>query len=364
MRSLRVLLACDIATNGTGNPYTLQLLHALEAHPDVASVQHGTSWMRVPEIRFDVVHLQWPEALTRWNEPSESDLRTVKSALERWSAEAAVVVTVHNEHPHYRDTPAFRELYRTVYAHAAGLVHLGEASRRLVRQRFEQEIATAKEAVIPHGNYDWFPNEVSRQASREALAVASDANVVLTFGRIRAMEEVELLRRGFGTMRLPRRRLLVAGRLPHGKSRRNWRYWTVRVPIWAHPHMQRVEKFVAPDRVQLYLNAADVLVVPRRKVLNSGNVALGFTFGRVVVGPDRGVVGEVLRRTGNPVFDPADPRSLGEALREGMTLAREGQGHRNRDYATEMMSWGPIAEQHVALYQGLQEAEVTDTTSR
>jgi hypothetical protein len=40
-----VLLACDIDTDGKGNPYTLQLLHAMETHLGVAAVQHGTSWM-------------------------------------------------------------------------------------------------------------------------------------------------------------------------------------------------------------------------------------------------------------------------------------------------------------------------------
>ncbi len=48
---------------------------------------------------------------------------------------------------------------------------------------------------------------------------------------------------------------------------------------------------------------ADVLFIPIIKSLNSGNVALGNTFGKVVVGPNYGVIGEELEKLGNPVFD-------------------------------------------------------------
>jgi glycosyltransferase involved in cell wall biosynthesis len=82
-------------------------------------------------------------------------------------------------------------------------------------------------------------------------------------------------------------------------------------------------------------------------------MALGFTFGRVVVGPDVGVVGEILRATGNPVYDPRRPNSLGKALERASKLRRRGKGQENAAYARSRMDWSSIAQQHVALYDKL-----------
>jgi hypothetical protein len=107
---------------------------------------------------------------------------------------------------------------------------------------------------------------------------------------------------------------------------------------------------VEESDAQHYLNAADVLFIPRFHVLNSGNVTLGMTFGRVVVGPDSWDVGELLRETGNPVFDPDRPETAARALDEAFRLARAGIiGTRNKELA--LSEWS--VEQCAAKYAGL-----------
>lgn len=56
---------------------------------------------------------------------------------------------------------------------------------------------------------------------------------------------------------------------------------------------------VPAEKVQYFVNAADALVISRLQVLNSANVKVGSSFGKVVVGPDSGVVGEILHQTGS-----------------------------------------------------------------
>jgi glycosyltransferase involved in cell wall biosynthesis len=91
--------------------------------------------------------------------------------------------------------------------------------------------------------------------------------------------------------------------------------------------------------LSLQFAASDVVLIQRKKVLNSGNLPMGFYFGKVVVGPDRGNVGEILRETGNPVFDPDDENSVARAVREAFTLAEQGKGEENRLYAEK--NWSP-----------------------
>jgi glycosyltransferase involved in cell wall biosynthesis len=120
------------------------------------------------------------------------------------------------------------------------------------------------------------------------------------------------------------------------------------------PNVQVYEERIPVDDVQLFMQAADVLVIPRKQALNSGNVALGFTFGKVVVGAEHGVIGETLRHTGNPVFDPDQPEQLGKAIREGIRLAQQEKGLQNLQFAKSNLQWRGIADQHVVFYQRLQ----------
>ncbi len=113
------------------------------------------------------------------------------------------------------------------------------------------------------------------------------------------------------------------------------------------------EGFLPEDEVQDYLNAADILIIPRINSLNSGNVALGLTFGKVIVGPDTGVIGETLRATGNPVFDPQNRKSLAVALLLARDLLTTKLGENNRAFAMNELDWGKIAQQHIAFYKQL-----------
>ena len=348
---MRILLACDISTNGKGNPFTLQLLHALETHPDVTAVQHGTSWMKVPEAKFDVVHIHWPELLTNWAEPTPKEISDIQKVLTRWKQESAIVATVHNEYPHYRDTEAFRRLYRLVYTYTDGIIHMGEASKRVMRKRYADEMDRADEVVIPHGNYAYFPNEVSEESARLELDVPQDANVFLCFGSIRSMSEWKLIRNAFREANVPNPYFIIAANMPYRESRDSWRYWTVRVPIYCNPNMHREEGFIPPQRVQYYMNAADVTVIPRYDALNSGNVPLGMTFGNIVVGPDVGVIGEMLRATGNPTFDPLHSQTVFAALEEAVAKKNTALPYSNRIYAKDELNWVKTADRHVNHYK-------------
>ena len=125
-----------------------------------------------------------------------------------------------------------------------------------------------------------------------------------------------------------------------------------------HPQYKFGHTFVPDDQVQCYLNASDVLLIQRRNPLNSGNLVLGFTFGRVVVGPNQGNVGEILRTTGNPVFEPGCAKSFSNALDRGLTLSQQGHGEMNRRHADREWDLMKAGLQHVALYRSLQHGVV------
>jgi glycosyltransferase involved in cell wall biosynthesis len=332
---------------------------SLAARPEVREVVFGVERFREGPPGFDVVHLHWPEALVRWREPGEDDIARLRRRLEDWRRAAVLVATVHNRFPHYRDTEAYRRLFRTVYEQMDGVVHMGKASRNDFANRYPH-LASLPQEVIPHGLYSSYANEVTPEEARADLGISRSTFVVLSFGSLRHPEELRLLVRGFRALPLEDKRLLIAGTIEWHRLRavrlyQRWQRWR----LSRHADMEHHPGFIPDERVQHYLNAADVLVVPRHVVLNSGSLVLGFTFGRAVAGPDTGVVGEILRETGNPVFEPWHHRSLTGALLRARDLGPRELGARNRAHAEAHWGWEGIAERYVRFYRNLAERKVS-----
>ena len=77
---------------------------------------------------------------------------------------------------------------------------------------------------------------------------------------------------------------------------------------WRHMRLEPKRDFT-DEEVALYFAAADAVFIQRLDDLNSGNLPMAFLFRKAVAGPAGGNIGEWLRKTDNPVFDPQDPDS-------------------------------------------------------
>jgi glycosyltransferase involved in cell wall biosynthesis len=206
--------------------------------------------------------------------------------------------------------------------------------------------------VVPHHNYASLPNTAGRIEARRRLRIPRGARVLLVFGAIRNEAERRLVLSGFRHARVPHKVLLVS-RWRENLAEVSWirlKYWLRdlhRMYYRMHPRYHFNYGFVEEKDAQLYLNAADVLLIPRLHVLNSGNVTLGMTFGKVVVGPDSLDVGELLRTTGNVVFDPDRPQTVAAAIEQAMQLAEQGEiGPANRTLALREWSADQCAQRY------------------
>ena len=346
------------------NRFLVDLNAALKGHVNLVH-SHETFWAM--EGEFDVVHLHFPEYLTYEIEQAyehgltDELIAACETRLRHWSQRAAIVITRHVLLPHDAlHDPAWERLYELVYRYCDGVAHFANASIDEFRERYATTTFVRGEpvhAAIPHHNYSSLPNTVSREEARRRLGVSNGAKVMLVFGAIRNDAERQLILDTFHSLKIPRKLLLVSRWRETLKPIR-WirlKYWLrdlIRLGHRLNPLYHFHYGFVEEADTQLYLNAADVLFIPRFHVLNSGNVTLGMTFGRVVVGPDSWDVGELLRETGNPVFDPDRPETAINAMEEGFRLAEEGRiPAANRERA--LAEWTPekCAEKYVALYE-------------
>lgn len=123
-------------------------------------------------------------------------------------------------------------------------------------------------------------------------------------------------------------------------NRRNPKYWLKPLlHYWKYkikaPNLISSCCFVSDDLLPYYYAVSDVSFIQRLDILNSGSVPMGMYMGHVLVGPDLGNVGTLLRSNQNPVFDPKDYRSAVEAVEQGLYLYTQGIGDKNREKALE-----------------------------
>jgi glycosyltransferase involved in cell wall biosynthesis len=352
----------DVLMVPTPGSYTDEFVDGLEAHG--ASVRTSGGLFRVTAgIREggvpDVLHLHFLDEFFLMDSRLLSVARAVAFLLELALARllgVTVVWTVHNLHHHDNPHPRIEYAVRHLasYLCVAIVVHC-DAAGDLVAEAYRLPAPVrSKIRTVPHGNYDErYPDEVTRDRARDRLGFDDDDRVLLFFGQVRRYKQVDELVRTFGRVDAADARLLVAGKpvdddyvddiaeLAAGDDR-----------------VRTVFEFVPDEEVQVYMEAADVVVLPYRTILTSGTVLLAMTFANPVVAPRLGCVGELLDAEGGFPYDPDRRGALLDALEAATSASLCGLGEHNRS-KVDHLDWSSIARWTLRVYTDPADPEPT-----
>lgn len=308
-------------SNRLQNPYNARINERLPEH-GVHVVEYDP--LRAPFVPADIVHVHWPESsfnhgLLGARITTESLLAVLRLQRRRG---ARVVWTAHNLRAHERRYARSEEAFWGRYLPLVdGIVALGPSSLTRLREN-RPELADRPTFVIPHPHYRGeYPDHIDRRAARAALGLPFSRPVLAFFGHIKAYKNVPaFIESG---LRLPGAHLVVAG-LPRDRA-------LAAEVRRAAGHSSRVHltlRYIGSEDTQLYLRAADLLVLPYRDILNSGTALLGLSFDRPVWLP-AGPLAEELHRMipGSWVHSGRlDPRALSDALEGIQSLPERTEG--------------------------------------
>ena len=76
-------------------------------------------------------------------------------------------------------------------------------------------------------------------------------------------------------------------------------------------------------------------------------------YGLVVVGPDCGNVGPLLKEWGYPVFNVDNPQNIGSIIKHGIQMGKEGFGKHNREAQLKEYATAHISDNLYLIYQTL-----------
>jgi hypothetical protein len=309
-----------------GNPYIYTLIEGLQkSHPDCEILWGREPFWSDDIFSFDIVHFHWPQTFMGRDRHTEADLL---HHIERMrSAGVKVIATCHDLEPHYNQFADKAESMKIVYSHSDAIIHLGEYSKEL----FEKRYPHAKHILIPHHLYDTvYTHLPSRVESLKYLNLPEDKTYVLCFGAFRAKQECQLIIKL--SKQLANRNIIILAPSFMNIWWRSFRmfhkclkklYYQYRYNIFCTGSTWRA---VSDDDLPYYYMAADVVLIHRLKILNSGNAMMPMLFGKVVVGPNCGNVEGLLSRWGYPVFNVNDLQSVEESVLRGIYLEKKGFG--------------------------------------
>ncbi len=237
------------------------------------------------ENKYDIVHVHWPELFangkTIFHVLKKSN-RFLRALAYQKKQGAKLVWTCHDVVSHNRPYPLAEKLVMHLFIRLVdGIIAPLQASYGFATSCFPQ-LKNTPYTIIPTGHYlDIYNNNIPRREVREILNISPEKTVIGFVGNISPYKGVFELLKTFHKITQQNTVLLLAGK-PDSKKTRE----TVRKLAGDNENIAINWGMIPNDRMQMYFNASDLIVLPFREINNSGSLYMALGFGRHVLVPD------------------------------------------------------------------------------
>jgi D-inositol-3-phosphate glycosyltransferase len=287
-----------------------------------------------------------------WNNKIELFDRTILMAYYKLCGKK-IALTAHNVNQARRDAKdslVNRITLRIQYRLCDHIfVHTKKMKDELCR---DFGVAERTVTVIRHPINDAFPDtDLTPSEAKRHLGLQENEKAVLFFGRIRPYKGIEHLLAAFQLLAANHSdyRLIIAGEPKKGSEEyRHQIEQTVKTEFTPGQIIMKIQ-FIPDEEMEVYLKAADVLVLPYKEIFQSGVLFLAYSFGLPVVATDVGSFREeiVEGRTGF-LCQPGDLAELAKAIETYFVsdLYKNLKVRRQelKDYADANHSWNAVAD--------------------
>lgn len=316
------------ATAEAANPFSTLTMGAMPT-----GVQSSWfTWRRALLGRYDVLHVHWPELLLRSRSRTGRVLRWAGATLllgRLAVTRTPVVRTLHNTAPHELRSPVERAFLHRFDAVTTRWVHMAES---------HGEGSSRPAAVIPHGHYrTWYPQPGG----------APRPGRLLYFGLIRPYKDVPVLIDRFAG--LPQDAdvsLRVVGSLRSPELRDE-----IERAAAADERVDLSLRFVPDDELAAEVAEAELVVLPYRRMDNSGALLLALSLDRPALVPATPSTCEIAREVGPGWVLTYDGSLRTEHLADALAQVRAGGRGDRPDLSRR--EWDHVGALHETLYREL-----------
>ena len=305
--------------------------------------------IRAP-CRIDVLNIHWIHPYVLADRLHLSLLYSVQFFIDlfliRWTG-VKLVWTVHNRFSHDAEFPRW-ELWirRSLSKLVDRLILLNESTLDSLAKAYH--FNPAKAAIIPHGHYrNFYQPAINQSLARQELGLSQSGLVYLNLGILKPYKGIEYLLKVWKSNQTvsAENTLLIVGK-PYSQA------YGVTLERLAKglQTMMLMPEFAEDNTIHLFFSAADVVVLPFEKILNSGSLILAMSFGKPIIAPDLGGIAELLGDADRLLYQPSDPQGLARMLEKSLQIDLDELGKLTTQ-ACDRLDWRSIAEKTLQVYQ-------------
>ncbi len=260
---------------------------------------------------FDVVNIQFPEAIFNWEKPSQTQLEELEYNIINWKKSSKLVLLFNDHVSHYDSNNKFKKLFDLVHKHCDGVIHLGKYSLKKYNSLFTD---LCLQEVIYHPLYQSLTGDFKIKNIKYKFDIGlSDKYVVSAIGNVRSKEEMKFIISAFKKVSTKNKFLIVPKmydflRLPKYFPYRFRRVYKALIEKWYFYPLKRNQyafglTFIDYNMIVDLLNKTSLMIIPRMRSLNSGIVFLGLTFDKPMLVPKIGNLTEIGEQFKFPLLD-------------------------------------------------------------
>jgi D-inositol-3-phosphate glycosyltransferase len=310
-----------------------------------------------------VFHILWPNKFIFFD-------RTILNLYYR-SLGKKLVFTAHNINTEARDKKdsSFNRASLRIHYHLMDhiFVHTQEMSQQLTTGF---GVGPEKITILTFPINNVTPRTgITNTQARLELDIPPDEKIILFFGNIAEYKGLEDLIRAIPELRLRLGpfRVLIAGSVKAGAEGHFAAVLKLIKELDVSPLVDLRIDYIPEEKVELYFKSADLLVLPYRRIFQSGVLFLSYSFGLPVLVADSGSLRqEVIEGKTGFVCRPYDPADLADKVDHYFKSDLFTELEKRRDWivknANENHSWEKLASTTRHAYECLLE-EVEDPVS-
>jgi beta-1,4-mannosyltransferase len=271
-------------------------------------------WLLDHRKQINILHIHYCQQFFTLRKGKTHFLLVIRFALTLLFARFLgyrTIFTLHNLEPTYQLQPAWVDyLGHWVAANLTDriIVHC-DTARQLASERYGRRHHVY---VVDHPNcIGWYPDTMIREVARESLNLSNGLRVFTFFGGVRPNKGIETLIDAFLSLKDEDSRLVIAGKIFPPESYSQSLLDLAKGDDRIYFHLRHIPD----DEIQVFMKAADVVVLPFSRILTSSSANLAMSFGCPIIVPRMGCLPDLVESGGGWLFDPYDPDSLAVAMR-------------------------------------------------
>jgi len=232
------------------------------------------------------------------------------------------------------------------------LVHTEHTKKELNKYFINTQIEDIK--IVPHGDMDFIYNvDILKEEARAQIKInlEEDEYLILFFGQVKKVKGIDILLKSFAkVIKHQKVKLLIAGKLWKNDS---MEYHTIVKDNNLNDKVIFRLAFIPAKDVPLYFKSADIVVLPYKKVYNSGVLLRAMDYGSTLIVSDLAPLVNIIKHgeTGL-VFESENVNSLSQSIEDLLNnkILREDLKYNAKRYLDENYSWDYIGKKTLDAY--------------